>query len=344
MKFRRTLLGLVAAAAALSTFSVTASAEAYKAEYRMSMVLAPPIPWGQAGKIWADLVKERTQGRINIKLYPGVSLIQGDQTREFSALRQGVIDMAVGSTINWSPQVKELNLFSLPFLMPDYAAIDALTQGPVGKKIFQTLDKSGVVPLAWGENGYREVTNSKHAIKSPEDLKGMKMRVVGSPIFADMFNAMGANPTQMSWADAQPALASGAVDGQENPLFLFTVLKMQNVGQKFVTAWGYVADPLIFVVNKDIWASWTPADQAIVRQAAVDAGTQEIAIARKGLIEADKPLFKGISAMGVTVTQLTPAEREVFVKATRPVYNKWKATVGADLVNAAEKSIAERKQ
>jgi tripartite ATP-independent transporter DctP family solute receptor len=344
MKFRRTLLSLVAAAAALGTFSVTANAQAYKAEYRMSLVLAPPIPWGQAGKIWADLVKERTQGRINIKLYPGVSLIQGDQTREFSALRQGVIDMAVGSTINWSPQVKELNLFSLPFLMPDYAAIDALTQGPVGKKIFQTLDKSGVVPLAWGENGYREVTNSKHAIKSPEDLKGMKMRVVGSPIFADMFNAMGANPTQMSWADAQPALASGAVDGQENPLFLFTVLKMQNVGQKFVTAWGYVADPLIFVVNKDIWASWTPADQAIVRQAAVDAGSQEIVIARKGLTEADKPLFRAITAMGVTVTQLTPAEREVFVKATRPVYAKWKATVGADLVNAAEKSIAERKK
>jgi tripartite ATP-independent transporter DctP family solute receptor len=345
MKFRRTLISLVAAAAALGTFAVNASAQqAYKAEYKMSLVLGPPIPWGQAGKIWADLVKERTQGRINIKLYPGVSLIQGDQTREFSALRQGVIDMAVGSTINWSPQVKELNLFSMPFLMPDYAAIDALTQGPVGKKIFQTLDKAGVVPLAWGENGFREVTNSKRAIKSPEDLKGMKMRVVGSPIYADMFNAMGANPTQMSWADAQPALASGAVDGQENPLFLFTVLKMQNVGQKFVTAWGYVADPLIFVVNKDIWASWTPADQAIVSQAAIDAGKQEVAIARKGLIEADKPLFKDIAAMGVTVTQLTPAERESFVKATRPVYNKWKGTIGAELVTAAEKSIAERKK
>ena len=197
-----------------------------------------------------------------------MSLIQGDQTREFSALRQGVIDMAVGSTINWSPQVKELNLFSMPFLMPDYAAVDALTQGEVGKKIFQTIEKAGVVPLAWGENGYRELTNSKKPIKSPEDLKGMKIRVVGSPLFSDTFTALGANPTQMSWADAQPALASGAVDGQENPLFLFTVLKMHTVGQKFVTTWGYVTDPLIFVVNKEIWNSWTPADQAIVRQAA----------------------------------------------------------------------------
>ena len=346
MKLRRSLIGLAAAAAALACFSGTALAQQpnYKAEYKMSLVLGPPMPWGMAGKIWADLVKERTQGRINIKLYPGVSLIQGDQTREFSALRQGVIDMAVGSTINWSPQVKELNLFSMPFLMPDYAAIDALTQGEVGKDIFTRLDKAGVVPLAWGENGYREVTNSKHPIKTPEDLKGMKLRVVGSPIYSDMFSAMGANPTQMSWADAQPALASGAVDGQENPLFLFTVLKMQTVGQKFVTTWGYVADPLIFVVNKETWSSWTPADQAIVRQAAIDAGKEEIVLARKGLVEADKPLLKEIAGMGVTVTQLTPAERDAFVKITRPVYTKWKPTVGNDLVNKAEKAIAARKQ
>ncbi|WP_374353518.1 DctP family TRAP transporter solute-binding subunit [Limnohabitans sp.] len=347
MKMRHRLLGPIAAlaaAAAVCGLALPAAAADYKSEYRLSIVLAPPTPWGQAAKIWSDLVKERTQGRINIKLYPGVSLIQGDQTREFSALRQGVIDMAVGSTINWSPQVKELNLFSLPFLMPDYAAIDALTQGSVGKKIFQRLEQGGVVPLAWGENGYREVTNSKRAIKSPADLKGMKIRVVGSPIYSDIFSALGANPTQMSWADAQPALSSGAVDGQENPLFLFNVLKMQNVGQKFVTAWGYVADPLIFVVNKDIWNSWTPADQAIVRQAALDAGKQEIAIARKGLTEADKPAFKDIAAMGVNVTFLTPEERDVFVKATRPVYEKWKNTVGAALVKEAEDAIAARKK
>jgi len=340
MKFRRTLLGLAAVAVALGSFATSASAQAYKAEYKMSLVLGPPTPWGQSGKIWADLVKERTQGRINIKLYPGVSLIQGDQTREFSALRQGVIDMAVGSTINWSPQVKELNLFSLPFLMPDYAAIDSLTQGAVGKQIFATLDKGGVVPLAWGENGFRELTNSKKPIKSPADLKGMKIRVVGSPIFSDMMTALGANPTQMSWADAQPALSSGAVDGQENPLFLFTILKMHTVGQKYVTTWGYVADPLIFVVNKDIWNSWTKADQEIVRAAAVEAGKQQIVLARKGLVEEGKPVLKEIAGMGVTVTTLTPAEREEFVKATRPVYTKWKATIGPALVDQAEKAVA----
>jgi TRAP-type transport system periplasmic protein len=340
MKFSFTLKSiLVATAIAVAT---VASAQEYKSEYKMSLVLGTAFPWGKGGEIWADMVRERTAGRINIKLYPGTSLVQGDQTREFSAIRQGVIDMAIGSTINWSPQVKELNLFSLPFLMPDFQAIDALTQGEVGKDLFAILDKAGVMPLAWGENGFREVSNSKHAIKKPEDLKGMKIRVVGSPLFLDTFTALGANPTQMSWADAQPALASGAVDGQENPMAIFTAAKLHSVGQKHLTMWGYVADPLIFVVNKEVWNSWTEADRAIVKQAAIDAGKQEIGIARAGLIEADKPVQKQIEGLGVTVTTLTAEEREAFVKATRAVYDKWKAQIGAGLVEKAEKAIAAR--
>ena len=344
MKLRTFLTSAVAAAAALAFTAPAALAQtAYKSEYRMSLVLGTAFPWGKGGELWANKVRERTQGRINIKLYPGVSLIQGDQTREFSALRQGVIDMAVGSTINWSPQVKQLNLFSLPFLMPDYAAADALTQGEVGKSLFQTLEKAGVVPLAWGENGYREISNSKHAIKTPADLKGLKIRVVGSPLFLDTFTALGANPTQMSWADAQPAMASSAVDGQENPMSVYMAAKLYTVAQKHVTMWGYINDPLIFVVNKDIWNSWTPADREIVKQAAIDAGKEQIGIARKGMVEADKPLLKEVASHGVTVTQLTAAEREAFVKATRPVFDKWKGQIGADLVNAAEKAIAARK-
>ena len=339
----RTLLTATAAAATLLAVGLPTAAQAqakYKDEYRMSLVLGTAFPWGQGGQLWADKVRERTNGRINIKLYPGTSLVQGDQTREFSAIRQGVIDMAVGSTINWSPQVKALNLFSLPFLFPDFAAVDAVTQGEPGKEIFKILDKAGVQPLAWGENGYREISNSKHAITQPADLKGLKLRVVGSPLFMDTFTALGANPTQMSWADAQPAMASGAVDGQENPIGVYMAAKLQSVGQKHLTMWGYMNDPLIFVVNKDIWNSWTPADQAIVKQAALDAAKEEIAIARKGLVEADKPLLKDLAGLGVTVTTPNAAEREAFVKATRPVFDKWKSQIGAPLVDKAEKAIA----
>lgn len=315
----------------------------YRPEYRLSTVVGTAFPWGKAGERWADLVRERTQGRINIKMYPGAALVAGDQTREFTALRQGIIDLAIGSTINWSPQVKELNLFSLPFLMPDYRAIDALTQGEVGNELFAIIEKNGVLPLAWAENGFRELTNSKREIRTPADMKGLKFRVVGSPLFNDTFTAIGANPTQMSWADAQPALASGAVDGQENPISIFLAAKIHAVGQRFMTLWGYMADPLIFVVNKEVWESWSKADQEVVRASALQAGREGIVMARKGLLPPDDSAYKEVEALGVKVTRLTPAEVESFKKITRPVYDKWARTIGPDLVKKAEAAIAARK-
>jgi TRAP-type transport system periplasmic protein len=339
----RFVIALAAAAASVLATSAYAQAK-YKDEYRLSTVVGTAFPWGKGGERWANLVRERTNGRINIKMYPGTSLVGGDQTREFTAIRQGVIDLAIGSTINWSPQVKQLNVFSLPFLMPDYAAIDALTQGEVGRDIFGILEKQGVVPLAWGENGFRELTNSKREVRSPEDMKGLKLRVVGSPLFLDTMSALGANPVQMSWADAQPALASGAVDGQENPTSIFTAAKLHTVGQKFVTMWGYVADPLIFVANREVWNSWTPEDREIVRKAAIEAGQWEIGLAREGLVESGRPLLKTIEGFGVKVTQLSPKEREQFVIATRRVYARWKAEIGKDLVDKAEAAVERRKR
>ena len=340
----RTLFGAVACSLAALAATSTAYAANYKSEYKLSIVVGTSFPWGQGAEIWSKLVREKTDGRINIKIYPGTSLVQGDQTREFTAIRQGMIDMAVGSTINWSPQVKQLNLFSLPFLMPDVAAIDALIHGEVGKTLFKDIEKAGVVPLAWGENGYRQISNSKREITKPEDLKGMKLRVVGSPLYIDTFTAMGANPTQMSWADAQPALATGAVDGQENPLSIYSGAKLYDVAQKYLTLWNYVADPLVFVVNKQVWESWTPEDQKIVREAAVEAAKQEIVIARKGITEQDPAMLKDIESHGVTVTRLTPEQHAAFVAVTKPVFEKWKKTIGADLVDQAQKDIANRKK
>ena len=332
-----------ASIALLSLLFPAAHAADYKAEYRLSTVLGTAFPWGKAAERWAELVKQKTDGRINIKLYPGASLVGGDQTREFSAIRQGVIDLAVGSSINWSPQIKQLNLFSLPFLTPDAKGLDAMLKGEVGKEIFTILDKQGVVPLAFGENGFREISNSKHAIKSPADLKGMKIRIVGSPIFIDAFTALGANPTQMSWADAQPALATKAVDGQENPLSVFSAAKLHTLDQNHLTLWGYMTDPLIFVVNKQVWANWTEADRKAVRAAAEQAGAENLIAARQGISPGDDAALKAIEKSGVTITQLTPEQRKAFKDATRPVFDKWAATIGKDLVKKAETAIAAAK-
>lgn len=339
-RFTALMAGLLASATL--GFSMPALSAPYKDEYKLSTVLGEAYPWGWGAKRWADLVGEKTQGRIKIKVYPGAALVSGDQTKEFTALRQGVIDIAVGSTINWSPQVKELNLFALPFLMPDHKALDALVQGRVGRKVFDLLAERDVMPLAWGENGFREVSNSKKPIRTPEDLKGMKMRVVGSPLFLATFSALGANPTQMSWADAQPAMATGAVDGQENPLAVFNAAKLHTVGQKHITLWGYVADPLMFVVNKNVWNEWSAEDQKLVREAAAQAAKEEVARARAGIAAGDDALLKEIEANGVSIVRLSKEEHAAFRKATAGVYSEWAAKVGADLVKQAEEDIARR--
>ena len=340
MKFAKALMAAVTGLAIFS--ALPAASQEYKDEYTVSTVVPAPFPWGLAAERWAELVEERTDGRIKMQIYPGAQLVQGEQTREFTAMRSGVIDMAVGSTINWSPQIAQLNIFSMPFLMPDYAALDALTQGAVGERIFELIQENGVVPLAWAENGFREVTNSQRPIRTPEDMQGLKMRVVGSPIFNDIFTALGANPTQMSWADAQPALTTGAVDGQENPLTIYDVLNMHELGQDNVTLWHYVADPLILAVNQQVWDSFTPEDQEIVRQSAIDAGAYGVEVARKGLTEGDQSLVEKIKGYGVEVIELTEEERQAFVEATRPVYDSWRERIGADLVEQAEEAISKR--
>jgi tripartite ATP-independent transporter DctP family solute receptor len=333
-------LGLVAVAALLAV--APAAAQTYKPEYKISTVVGSPFPWGLSAERWAQLVRERSNGKINMKVYPGAQLVGGDQTKEFTAMRQGVIDMAVGSTINWSPQVVELNLFSLPFLMPDYKAIDAITGGEPGKKLFEIIAAKDVVPLAWGENGFRELSNSKRDVRTPDDLKGLKIRVVGSPLYNETFTALGANPTQMSWADAQPALSTGAVDGQENPLSIYTVAKLPTIGQKHLTLWGYVADPLIFAVSKQVWDTFSPEDQKLLRETALEAGKYGREIARKGITETDPATLKEIEGQGVKITRLSAAEQKAFQAVTKPVYDKWKARIGAELVTSAEKAVAAR--
>ena len=337
MQFKKWFSLGVASLAVSATIGSVALAQESK-EYSVSTVLGDAYPWGQMAEKWAELVKERSDGRITLKVYPNAQLVSGDQTKEFSAMRSGLIDMAVGSTINWSPQVPEVNLFSLPFLMPDNTAVDAITQGEAGKTVFEAIAKRGVIPLAWGENGFREISNSKQPITMPADLKGMKIRVVGSPLFLDTFNALGANPTQMSWADAMPALTTGAVDGQENPLSVFSAARADRANQKYLSLWHYMNDPLIFGVSERVWKTIAEEDQAMLKQAAYDAGQWGI---KKSRAELDETLVQ-IRERGVEVNELTPEQHQAFVDATKGVYDKWIPRIGKDLVDAAQKAIAER--
>lgn len=317
---------------------LTASLSAQARELSVSTVLSDAFPWGQAAEKWAELVAERTEGELTLRVYPNSQLVAGDQTRELSAMRSGLIDMAVGSTINWSPQVPELNLFSLPFFIPDEAAVDAVTGGEAGEMIFEAIESRGVIPLAWGENGFRQVSNSKGPITEPDDLDGLKIRVVGSPLFQDTFSALGADPTQMSWTDAQPALTTGAVDGQENPLSVFDMARIDQVGQEHLTLWNYMNDPLIFAVNQRVWDTLSAEEREVLRATAIEAGEWEIAMTR----EQEQERLADIQERGVQVAELTEEQHQAFVSATQSVHEKWIPRIGEELVETARQSIEGR--
>lgn len=338
---RRLLLAAAGAAAAVALPRYAWAQAAYKAEYRMSTVVPPAFAWGKGGEIFANLVRERTGGRIHIKQYPGASLVQGHQDREFSAMRQGVIDVLCGAPVNWSGTVRELSVFAMPFLLPDHKAYDAVIGNTaLMNEYFDMVRKAGAEPLAVGETGYRQISNSKRPLLKPDDLKGLKVRVVGSPMFGEIMSSMGANPTFMSWADAQPALASGAVDAQENPLEVFLAARIHTLGQKYVTKWNYSNDVLLFAIAQPVWASWTPADQKIVREAAQDAARQQIAIVRKLFAEDSK----AVSALGVQVHVPTDKEMAEWQLVTRRAYARWKAQIHPTFISKVEEVVARTRK
>ena len=339
---RRTVLRLAGVAGGALGFPALLRAQSSKAEYKLSVVGNRPLGTTEAAFRWAELVAERTQQRINIRVYPGSQLLGGDQTREFVAMRQGVIDMNVASTINLAPQVREMNLFSLPFIMPDHKAFDALTSGAVRKDLDGVLASRDAVALAWSENGFRQLSNSKRAVHKPEDLKGLKIRYAAGQIYSDIFNALGANPLQMSWADLQPALATGAVDGQETPVNVFLSSQLDRVAQRNLTMWNYVADANIFMVGKPVWESFAAADREIVSASAEQAAKEHTASSRKGVLGSDRSSFDELKRRNVEVTELSETEKAAFKAATRPVFDKWAQTAGAELVKNAEEAVAKR--
>lgn len=193
--------------------------------------------------------------------------------------------------------------------------------------------------LAWGENGFRELTNSKRPVKVPADMEGLKIRVVGTPIFIDIMKALGANPVNMNWGDAQVAFQQGVVDGQENPVVAIEIpIKIWQY-QKYATIWHYVIDPLMLTVNNKVMASFTPEDQEIIKQAAIEAAAEQRVIVRKGLVAPDLSALDVLRENGMEVDVLDSKSRALFREKTQSVYDNWVDVIGADLVKKAEAAI-----
>lgn len=343
--------------ALVSLFTVTlmigdvmaVAAENFKKEYKMQVNVGPTFYWGMGAQKFADLVNEKTNGQINIKPYFGSALLQGAQLNAFQMVSQGVIDVAYESTINSSPVIAEHNIFSLPFFINTFENLDKLENGETGKAIFKLMEEKGTMPLAWAENGFRQITNSKKEIHTPEDLKGLRVRVVGSPIFIETFRLLGADPINMNWGDAVTAFQQGTVDGQENPVGVLIPVQIHQYHQ-YATFWNYLADPLIIYWNKEEWDAFPDDIKKAIKESAELSGRFEKALCRAGLdgdtslnilknefqydMEVPEPV-KFLESKGMTVSFLSEAELKVFQEATKPIYDKWIPKIGEDLYQKA---------
>ena len=347
-----------------STLSIPFAANAeFKPEYKMSVNIAEITPPGKAADWFVKEVKRRTDGKINIKIYWNGQLMSGKATNELLLMRKNVGDFSISSFINWAPQFPAGNLFLLPWFITGktdrYRALDAVEEGSAGKMLESKVDKMNLKILSWGEAGLRELTNSKRPITSPADMKDLKIRVIGSPLFIDIFKALGANPMNISWAETLTSLQQNTVDGQENPYSIYIPNRVYEF-QKYLTEWGYNVDPLIYVVHKDVWNTFPKDVQKIIAECAVKACRYNKALARIGLDDGTSakwlkannlyPANNDISATdrrafaeskGVKISRLTPAQIKVFADIVKPVRDKWIPKVGKDLVDAANKDMSK---
>ena len=332
-----------------------ARAAFFKKEYKMTITIGPTFYWGMGAIKFCELVKEKTDGKINIKPYFGSALMKGAQLKAPQMVAMGAICCAYDSTINASPVIPEMNIFSLPFFINTFENLDKMEYGETGKAVFAAMDKKGLVGLAWAENGFRQLTNSKKPVTSPEDLKGMRVRVVGNPMFIDIFRTLGADPINMNWGDATTAFQQGVVDGQENPVGVLLPVQIWQY-QKYASMWNYLVDPVVVYWGKKNWNRFPPEIQKAITEAAKESARFEKALCRAGLdngkslkilkeefnyeMKIPDPI-KYMQDKGMEITFLTEEQRQAFETATKPIYDKWIPQIGKDLYEKAKADMGK---
>jgi len=324
------LLACLAAATAL----VGCSEENRPRRIRLSLILGDNSEWFQGALRWRQLVEERTSGRYRVDIIPNATRSGRNQSTELQMVQQGQLEASLESTILLSTVDPRWAVFCFPWLFPDHATVDAVCDGPVGEEMLELLKDRNLVGLAYGANGFRQITNSLRPIRKAEDLAGLKIRVPqGLPPV--LFEHFGATTHQMNFGDLFLALDRGDLHGQENPLSVIYTAKLHTV-QKHVTLWNYVYDPIVLCINRDLWYALPGNDQKILRECAREAMSYE----RRLVAEADEKLPATLAAEGMVVTRLSDAEREAFkAKAQEGLRGPFESLVGEELLERFEAAV-----
>ncbi len=293
-----------------------------------------PVFHGQSKGIdaFADYVKEKTNGAIEIKTFPFGQL--GTETSLAEQVQTGTLEIASITCAVLANYVPQVGVTDLPFAFPDrktaYAVLDDVE---FQQKIFSYLPAKGFIGIGWTENEFRDVTNSKREIRKPEDMKGLKIRVIQSPIYIDTFKELGASPTDLPFPEIYSALQNGTIDAQESPLLTSILIKATEV-TKFVTKTNHILTECIIIVNPDFWSKLTPEQQKIFREAAavtikVNRDMNEQLM--KKLPQSGMSIEEYCEKNGVKVVDLTAEEREAFKASMTKVWDKYREKMGPDV-------------
>lgn len=302
------------ATAALSVQSVNA-----QTSMRISISIPQNSHQGAAIDTFAKEVEKRTNGRYKIQTFYASSL--GAEREATEAVQLGTQELTFTSTGPIPNFVPDVKILDVPFLFRDYAHARGVLDGPIGQDMLKKFDAKGIKALAWGENGFRHMTNSKRAVDEPADLKGLKMRTMENPVHVQAYKGFGIIPTPMAFSEVFTALQQGTVDGQENPLSVITSAKFEQV-QKHLSLTGHVYSPGVLLMNKGSFDKLSDADKQAFMEAA-----KEAVKANRARVDADEKIaVENLRSKGMQVVE--KIDKDKFQASLAPVYADFEKQFG----------------
>lgn len=311
------LTGLALAAIGI----VAAGAAAAQTTFKMNISVPQNSHYGVAVDLFAEEIEKRTEGRYKIQNFYASAL--GNEREAIEAVQLGTLDLVLTSTGPVPNFVPDLAILDIPFLFRDYDHARSTLDGPIGQELLTKFEPIGIKALAWAENGFRHMTNSQRAVRSPEDLKGLKMRTMENPIHMEAYKGFGIIPTPMAISEVFTALQQGTVDGQENPVSVIQAWKFDQV-QKHLTLTGHVYSPAVILMNKGLWDDLSDED----KQHFLEASKEAVKANRARIDEDERNGVAYLRSKGMEVVE--DVDRSQFQKALEPVFAGFSKKFGAD--------------
>ena len=290
-------------------------------------------PQGQGAKKFAELVRDKSGGKIKVTLFPGGTL--GGDVQTVSSLQGGTLDLTVLNSGILAAQAKDFAMLDFPFLFNNVEEAHAVIDGPVGQKLAAQLDSKGLINLGYWDLGFRNITNSKRPINKLEDMQGLKLRVIQSPIYLETFSALGANPVPMAFPEVYTGLEQHTIDGQENPFTVIEGSKFYEV-QKYLSVTGHIFNPQSFIIGKKTWDRLNNDEKQIIKDAAAEAQVFQREVTAQSMEKARGNLEKHVA-----VNDISPEEKDRFRQRVQPVIEKFSKELDGSLVKMMYDEIAK---